>query len=49
MNVISIVFQDALTTDLLRFVSREGEYADWIIKVTYTVNLHLVSVKRTVV
>ena len=28
-----ICLQDILTTELLKFVSREGEYANWIIKV----------------
>ena len=31
MNLL--FFQDTLTTELLKFVAREGEYSNWIIKV----------------
>jgi len=29
-----LFLQDTLTTELLKFVAREGEYSNWIIKVT---------------
>lgn len=30
---VTCYLQDTLATELLKFVSREGEYANWIIKV----------------